>query len=73
MSNLDFNIPQEQYTQAHWDVIDAQERAKEERKSFYMDMDDEQSKQERREFYEDMGFDYDALCNGFLKRIKEED
>jgi hypothetical protein len=43
MSNLDWSIPVEQYTQAHWDIIEAQERAKEERKSY---MDDDQDRQE---------------------------
>lgn len=66
MSNLDWSIPVAQYTQAHWDAIEAQERAKEERKSFYLEMDDEYARQERREFYENMGFDYDALRQGFL-------
>ena len=70
MSSLNWSIPVEQYTPAHWAVIDQQERAKEARKAAYDDMEDEQDRQERREFYKDMGFDYDSLRQGTLKRIK---
>ncbi len=35
MANLDWSIPVAQYTQAHWDAVNASEREREARKDNY--------------------------------------
>jgi len=42
MEPLDFSIPVEKFTDAHWDEVERGEREKEARKAAYMDMEDEQ-------------------------------